>query len=90
MTNRAPNAFEPFSLTLSAFRAGSTLMPLVTSRRFRGGFVGEVISELRKVVWPSQEEATRLTVMVLVISISIGIALGVIDFGFSNLIQFIL
>jgi len=58
--------------------------------RFRGGFVGEVISELRKVVWPSQEEATRLTVMVLVISISIGIALGVIDFGFSNLIKVIL
>ena len=58
--------------------------------RFRGGFIGEVISELRKVVWPSQEEATRLTVMVLVISISIGITLGVIDFGFSNLIQLIL
>ena len=39
MTNPEPIAFEPFSLTLSAFRASSTLMPLVTSRRLRGFFV---------------------------------------------------
>ena len=58
--------------------------------RFRGGFFGDVVAELRKVVWPSQEEATRLTIMVLVISISIGIALGAIDFAFSNLIQVVL
>ncbi len=74
-----------------ATRRTATGRPILGRQtRFRGGFVGEVISELRKVVWPSQEEATRLTVMVLVISISIGIALGVIDFGFSNLIKVIL
>ena len=74
-----------------ATRRSTTGRPVISPQpRFRGGFIGDVISELRKVVWPSQEEATRLTIMVLVISISIGIALGVIDFAFSNLVQAIL
>ena len=48
-------------------------------------FFGEVISELRKVTWPSRQETTRLTILVLVVSIIIGAILGVIDIGFSRL-----
>ena len=53
-------------------------------------FIREVISELRKVVWPTREEATRLTVMVIVVAASVGVLLGIIDFAFSLLIRNVL
>jgi preprotein translocase subunit SecE len=56
-----------------------------SSSRFR--FFRETITELKKVVWLSRREATYLTLLVLVVSITVGIILGVIDFGFTELIQ---
>ena len=50
-------------------------------------FFGEVISELRKVTWPPREETTRLTIMVIAISAAIGLALGLIDIGFTRLFE---
>jgi len=58
--------------------------------RARGGlfkFVGEVISELKKVTWPSREEATRLTLLVLAVSVSVGTALWIIDSIFTQLFE---
>ena len=58
----------------------------------RGGIFrlfGEVYSELRKVTWPSRQETTRLTVLVLVISAAIGALLGLIDIAFSRLFALI-
>ena len=54
--------------------------------RVPGGirFFGEVISELRKVTWPTRQETTRLTVLVLAVSIAIGIFLGIIDIFFAR------
>ena len=49
------------------------------------GFFGEVISELRKVNWPSRQETTRLTLLVLAISVSMGIFLGLTDILFARL-----
>ena len=53
-------------------------------------FVGEAISELRRVTWPTREEATRLTIMVLVVSAAGGVFLGIIDLVFSRLFDVIL
>ena len=53
------------------------------------GYVGEVISELKKVVWPTREETRRLTVMVIVIAGSIGVFLAVWDYGFTRLMHWI-
>ena len=50
--------------------------------RFRG--VGEVIGELKKVVWLSRREAAYLTVLVLVVAIVVGMILGAIDLGFTR------
>ncbi len=47
-------------------------------------FFGEVVSELRRVTWPTRPETTRLTVLVLVVSVAIGIFLGVIDIAFAR------
>ena len=57
----------------------------------RGGlfqFFGEVISELRKVTWPTRQETTRLTVIVILISGAIGLALGlIIDPAFTRIFK---
>ena len=46
-----------------------------------------IIDELRKVVWPSRQETANLTVVVLVVSIAVGIFLGVIDFGLNRVVE---
>lgn len=48
-------------------------------------FFGEVFSEMKKVTWPSREETTRLTMLVLAVSIAIGAMLGVLDFFFTTI-----
>lgn len=56
-------------------------------RRFRliSG-IGEVINELKKVVWLTSREAAYLTVLVIIVTVCAGIALGGLDFGFSELV----
>ena len=53
--------------------------------RFR--FISETIAELKKVVWLTRREATYLTALVLIVSITMGIILGFIDFGFTKLVN---
>jgi preprotein translocase subunit SecE len=47
-------------------------------------FLREVVAELKKVVWPTREETSRLTFIVLLVSIAVGIVLGIIDLGFTE------
>ena len=54
-----------------------------TTRPSTAALPREVISELRKVTWPSREEAVRLTIMVLIVSSIIGIFLGAVDYIFN-------
>ena len=50
-------------------------------------FFGEALSEMKKVVWLTRQEAVYLTTLVLVVAIAAGIVLGVIDFGFAELVN---
>ena len=54
-------------------------------RLFR--YIGDIISELRKVVWLTRRETAYLTGLVLVVSVTAGIVLGAIDYGFTGLID---
>lgn len=56
----------------------------------RFSFVGETISELRKVVWPTRQEATYLTTIVIVVTVAVAITLWLIDVGFSEVMNVIL
>jgi len=47
--------------------------------RLGQNFATEVIDELKKVTWPSKKETIRLTTVVIVISLIIGIYIGIID-----------
>ena len=53
----------------------------------RFGFIGETIAELKKVVWLSRREIIYLTTLVLIVSIAVGIILGIIDYGFTRLVN---
>jgi preprotein translocase subunit SecE len=50
-------------------------------------FFGDIVSELKKVTWPTREETTRLTAAVVVVSIAIGLALGGVDIGFNWIVD---
>ena len=53
--------------------------------RFR--FISETIAELKKVVWLTRREAAYLTVLVLIVAVTVGLVLGAIDYGFTNLVD---
>jgi len=56
--------------------------------RFR--FFGETVAELRKVTWPTRQEAIRLTIIVIIVCTILGIILGSIDYGFTRLVELFL
>ncbi len=51
------------------------------------GPIAEVVSELRKVTWPSREDTINLTVVVLIVSLIVGAFLGGVDIFFNWLIE---
>ena len=53
----------------------------------RFGFIRDTIAELKKVVWLSRQEVAYLTVLVLIVAITVGIILGIIDYGFTRLVN---
>ena len=62
-----------------------TAKPKTKKSRFAA--VRDTIDELRKVVWPSRQESFRLTVMVIVVCAIVGAILGILDWGFGELVQ---
>ncbi len=56
--------------------------PNAISRYFR-----ETTGELKKVNWPTRQEATNLTVIVLLVIVSMALFLGSLDLLFSFLVS---
>jgi preprotein translocase subunit SecE len=52
-------------------------------RAFVPRWIEDIISELRKVTWPTRNETTNLTILVLVVAIAVGGLLGVVDIFFN-------
>jgi preprotein translocase subunit SecE len=50
-------------------------------------YFSEIINELKKVVWLTRREVTYLTVLVLIVSVTAGVVLGLLDYGFTNLVD---
>ncbi len=53
-------------------------------------YLKETRAEIRKVSWPTREEATNLTVIVLAVTIAMAIFLGAVDLVFASLIRLII
>lgn len=50
-------------------------------------FLMEVREELGKVVWPTRNEVIRLTAVVIIVSLIVGLFLGGIDFLLTKLLE---
>jgi preprotein translocase subunit SecE len=50
----------------------------------------ETVGELRKVVWPTREEALRLTWIVLVVITVMAIILGAADYVFGQVVRLLI
>jgi preprotein translocase subunit SecE len=53
-------------------------------------FIRETIGELRKVNWPTRQEAINLTIIVLIVIGVMAIFLGLLDLAFAELFRLIL
>ena len=53
-------------------------------------YLKETRAELKKVNWPSRQEATNLTLIVIAVTTFMALLLGFIDYLFSKLFELIL
>jgi len=51
------------------------------------GFFSDTIAEMKKVTWLTRREVVYLTGLVLIVAIAAAVVLGLIDLGFSQLIN---
>jgi preprotein translocase SecE subunit len=58
-----------------------------TKKRSRFRLIGEIIAELKKVVWLSRREAAYLTLLVLLVTAAVGVMLGAFDWGFTKIVD---
>ena len=53
----------------------------------RPRWLEDIISELRKVTWPTRQDTVHLTFVVVVVSVAVGLALAGVDLLFNWLIE---
>jgi preprotein translocase subunit SecE len=53
-------------------------------------YLHETRIELRKTIWPTREEATNLTLVVLLVTLTMTVILGGLDTFFARLVGFLL
>ena len=52
-------------------------------------FFTEVKSELTKVTWPTKDQVIRLTTVVIIISLVVGLFIGGLDFIFTKAVELV-
>ena len=50
----------------------------------------ETLAELKQVQWPSRQKTAQLSAIVVAVSILMAAYVGALDFGFANLLTFLL
>lgn len=103
MSNRAlrrQQTREPKSKRGAAKRALPSTGPRPPSRpssassggilSWRPRFLMDIVTELRKVVWPDRGDVVHLTIVVVIVTLIIGAILGAIDIGFGWIIDEVL
>lgn len=53
-------------------------------------YIGDVAREMKKVTWPTVSEINHFTWIVILAVIFFSLYFGVVDFGFDNLVKWIL
>ena len=52
-----------------------------------GAFLIQVRQELKKVTWPTRAEVVQMTTLVIIVSLAVGIYIGVIDVALTKAIE---
>lgn len=55
-----------------------------------GAYLRDTRAEMRKVVWPTRDQATNLTAVVLLITFLMTAILGALDFIFGQLLNYLI
>ena len=87
---REPATKDPDSAKAPAAKAARRTPQPARRPVVRFQFFREVASELRKVTWPSRQDVTRLTLLVIALSVAVGGFLGILDYTFTELVRFVL
>lgn len=61
-----------------------------TGEKLKFGFIRNIIAELKKVAWPSRQDAIRLTAIVLAVTVVIALMLWLVDTAFTELVDWAL
>ena len=78
-------------LVVLGFAGALALVGMTTAIGHRGrDFFSESLFELRKVVWPTRQEAMRITGVVLLVVLIISLLLAGFDFVISQLVKLLL
>ena len=51
----------------------------MTNQKVNPNFATDIIDEMKKVSWPTKSETIRLTTIVIIVSLIIGLYVGIID-----------
>ena len=65
----------------------STAVAKKKTQSRRTNFFTELISEMKKVTWLSRRELMYLTGLVILVTVIMALLLGVLDFGFTKLVN---
>ncbi len=65
-------------------------MGMIEKIRESRQYVAEAKQELNKVTWPTRQQAISSTWIVIAVVFLIAIFLGIVDFGLSRLVKYIL
>jgi preprotein translocase subunit SecE len=78
-------------LTVSAAIVAAFAVVATTAKGRQGrDFLSESLFELRKVVWPTQQEARRVTIVVLIVVVVVSLILSLFDLGISWVVRWLL
>lgn len=77
-------------MTIHASKAKSAKAIEPPRKKRRLAIFGDSIEELKKAHWPTRRETMRLSLLVLLVCVATGIALGLIDLGLSKLVIMLL
>jgi preprotein translocase subunit SecE len=82
-------AWHSFSWAVSwNVKEGIAIVAKATASRKENAiirYLKDTRAELRKVTWPSREEALNLTLIVLAVTVAMAVGLGLVDYLFSLL-----
>jgi preprotein translocase SecE subunit len=68
-------------------RSSSAAKKKGTTPKVRTNIVSDIIAEMKKVTWLNRRELIYLTGLVLLVTVVMALLLGVLDFGFTELVN---